>query len=199
MKNSIKVRNTGFTLIEMMVTIAIVGVFASIALPSFSKLIENNRITGGGNELVSHLLLARSEALKRSNPVTICPSNNQASCVSSLGTDFSGGWVVFSDCNGNGDIDAAPVVDPSVIPPVPVPDCIDEVIKVHDGFDSLYLTNRAQTEISFGFSGRLAGNPSTFDIGPGPVAADSLKSVVLSRIGRVRTQAYEAPPPPENE
>ena len=49
--NNYKKYNRGFTLIEIMVTVAIVGIFASIALPSFSNLIERNRMTTATNEL----------------------------------------------------------------------------------------------------------------------------------------------------
>lgn len=170
--------NSGFTLIEIMVTIAIVGIFASIALPSFSKLIESNRINTATNELVSNLLLARSEALKRRNTVTICPSSNQTSCNDN--TNFSTGWIVFLDC------------DNDIIPGETITDCgpngTEDIIKVGDGFDSIYMTNQTVKKISFGFSGRLAGAASTFDIGKD--ASNKKKKIVLSRVGRVRSESY---------
>ena len=175
--------NSGFTLIEIMVTIAIVGIFASIALPSFSRLIESNRINTATNELVSNLLFARSEALKRSNTVTLCPSITQnlatASCVAD--TNFATGWIIFLNCDGDG------VRDLGVIP-----DCgennQEEIIKVSDAFDSIYMTNQNVDRISFGFSGRLAGNPSTFHIGKD--VDNKKKNVVLSRVGRVRAEDH---------
>ena len=167
--------NSGFTLIEIMVTIAIVGIFASIALPSFSKLIESNRINTATNELVSNLLLARSEALKRRNTVTICPSSNQTSCNDN--TNFSTGWIVFLDC------------DNDIVLGETIGGCgPEDIIKVGDGFDSIYMTNQTVKKISFGFSGRLFGAASTFDIGKD--ASNKKKKVVLSRIGRVRTSDY---------
>lgn len=170
--------NSGFTLIEMMVTVAIVGIFASIALPSFSRLIESNRINTATNELISNLLLARSEALKRRNTVTVCTSSDQQSCIDSA--DFSQGWIVFQDCDGDNTTGET------------VGTCVEDVVKVSDGFDSLYMTNQNVNKVSFGFSGRLAGNTSTFHIGKDE--DNKKKNVVLSRIGRVRSETHVPSP-----
>ncbi len=173
--NNYKKSNNGFTLIEIMVTVAIVGIFASIALPSFANLIENNRNNTAANELVSNLLLAKSEALKRSNSVTICPSTDQATC--SPNRDFSTGWIMFLDCNGNDTANEAVV------------DCgtndREEIIRVREAFDSVYMRNTSDSKITFEFSGRLGSN-SSFNIGKD--ASNLQKRVVINRIGRVRAE-----------
>ena len=88
-------KSAGFTLIELMVTIAIVGVLVSIAIPSFNTNISNSRLTGYANDLVGALNLARSEAVKRGVQVTILRNGNTAS-------NWDAGWTVFTDSNGNG-------------------------------------------------------------------------------------------------
>ncbi|PID33763.1 MAG: hypothetical protein CR955_00910 [Thiotrichales bacterium] len=173
-------KNSGFTLIEMIVTITIVAIFASIAVPSFSNLIKKNRITTSTNEFISSLVLARSEALKRSRDVTVCASDDQTSCS---GTEFSKGWIVYADCNGDGSLTAASV------------DCNGdgvleetEIVKVHNGLEGVSISNGA-ADITFKFSGRLGGVASNtaFNIRH-KSGTTVMKKVVINRVGRIRAE-----------
>lgn len=96
--------SAGFTLIELMITIAIAGILLGVAIPSFTDTIASNRLTANANELVTALNLARSEAIKRGVRVTLCKSSNASSCVSS-GNWFQG-WIVFTDQNDNAAYDS---------------------------------------------------------------------------------------------
>lgn len=98
----------GFTLIELMVTIAVLAIVVSIAAPSFTSMINNNRSVALGEELTGAFNLARSEAVKRGDRVSICASSDGASC-SAAGT-WNQGWIVFTD-SATTDIAAAPVVN----------------------------------------------------------------------------------------
>ena len=86
--------NKGFTLIELMVTIAIAGILVGIAIPNFTSIITSNRLTAGANELVTALNLARSEAVKRGIQVTVRRK-------SSTSSQWELGWDVFVDVNGD--------------------------------------------------------------------------------------------------
>lgn len=77
----------GFTLLELMVTLAIVAILATMAIPSFTESIIRNRLTTYNNELVAALNLARSEAVKR----------NQQVIVRKTGANWEEGWRVFVD------------------------------------------------------------------------------------------------------
>lgn len=83
----------GFTLIELMVTIAILAIVIGVAIPSFTSQIRNNRSAALAEELATALNYARSEAVKRSGLVSLCASGDGATCSN----DWTEGWMVFVD------------------------------------------------------------------------------------------------------
>lgn len=88
-------RHDGFTLIEMMVTIAIMAIIAAIAMPSMQSLIIANRLAAQTNELLADLALARSEAAKTGGSVTVCISTDGLTCTG--GTNWALGRIAFTD------------------------------------------------------------------------------------------------------
>ncbi len=96
----------GFTLIEMLIVIVILALFASLGVPSFVDTIRENRLVSQANSLVATLHYARSEAIKRRLPVTVCRSVNGTSCVSGGTPSWETGWIVFIDDNDNNLTDA---------------------------------------------------------------------------------------------
>lgn len=91
------IRHQGFTLPELLITIAVSAVLASLAMPSLSAMVERNRISTTTNQLVSSLLLMRSEAAKRGFDVSICAVDDTGAACDAAATDFSNGWIVFTD------------------------------------------------------------------------------------------------------
>lgn len=82
----------GFTLVELMVAIAVLGILSTIALPSFSEMILSNKLRSYANNLVASTYLARSEALKSNAVVTLCVSTGGTSCASG---GWEQGWIVL--------------------------------------------------------------------------------------------------------
>ena len=96
-----KTRQSGFSLVELMVTLAIVVVLTVLAVPSFQSMLLGRRVAAAADTLASDFRFARSEAIKRTNRVTICASSNGTSCTGTGGL-WKDGWIIFVDENGNG-------------------------------------------------------------------------------------------------
>jgi type IV fimbrial biogenesis protein FimT len=89
-------QSRGFTLIELMVTIAVIALIAAVASPAMITLMNSNRLSSTAGELTSAAQLARAEAIRRSAPVVLCGSDDGATCTA--GADWQG-WAVVGQNN----------------------------------------------------------------------------------------------------
>lgn len=97
--------NFGFTLIELMVTIAVMGVILAWGIPSFRSLLQNTRVTSQANEFITSVNQARTEALKRQVPVSVMAAPGGTST-----NEFGKGWSIFIDSDGDGVMDGGDTV-----------------------------------------------------------------------------------------
>lgn len=82
----------GLTMIEMLITVVILAILMAIAIPSFRDASLGSRLAAAANDLLASVQLARSEAIKRNVPVTLCASANGSTCTTSGG--WEQGWIV---------------------------------------------------------------------------------------------------------
>ena len=99
-------RHPGFTLIELIVTISVLAILTALATPSFRSIMLNSRSASDANNLLSLIILARSEAVTRNRSVTLCKSADGNSCSTDASVGWHTGAVIFEDIDGAGDIDA---------------------------------------------------------------------------------------------
>lgn len=88
-------RQGGFTLVELVVTLAIAAILVTLAMPDFSETLRSWRRDSATRALTSSLHLARTESIKSSRKIMVCPSSNGTSCAG--GTEWRNGWMVFVD------------------------------------------------------------------------------------------------------
>lgn len=165
---------TGFTLVEMIVVVAIAMVLLAIALPSMAALLRTNRLATAANEMLVMLRFTRSEAIKRRHRVTACVSPAHISCDSAGG--WHRGWIVFSDDNSNGEREPGEVV-------------LRAGTARHDG---LVITGNLSlaTTVSFVASGRVQRIGGALSMGTITLCSDGeARYVVVNRVGRARVEA----------
>lgn len=91
-------RQFGIALPELVITLVIVSLLAFLAIPSFAHLLRRSEANGETNRILSLLALARSEAIKRSQVITLCKSSDQVEC----GGNWQDGWMLFVDSDKDG-------------------------------------------------------------------------------------------------
>ena len=101
-------RQTGFTVTELMVVVAIVAILLGIGVPSYRYITNAYRMSAEVNGLLGDLQYARSEAIKEGQTVTTCVSADGTGCTG--GTAWANGWIVFSDPNANATVDGGETV-----------------------------------------------------------------------------------------
>ena len=124
----------GLTLIELMIVLVVMATALSIGEPLMQNLLHSNRLRAESIRFLGAINLARSEAVMRNQPVSICPSAMAVTGKAECSGTYEAGWIVFANA------DRDKVVDAST----------DEVLRIFEGLPPGYrLTNRSGTRTAF--------------------------------------------------
>ena len=177
-------RRGGFTLMELMVTLAVAAIILSVGIPSFQEMISRIRLSGKTDELVSAIMFTRSEAIKRGGRVTLCKADTRQSnpvCAPADSPEgYEQGWIIFVDNTNPG------IRDPEE-PLIQVAD--------PDRNSGIRITSTAtefNRRISFTADGLPKRTSGGFLAGTMTLCkAPKAQRAVMSRFGRIRTERNE--------
>ncbi len=182
-KRSVK-KQQAFTLIELMVTLAVLGIAMGIAIPSFNTQILNNRSVALGEDFALALNLARSEAVKRSTRVSVCASTDGATC-NGAANNWRGGFIAVVDRAPADNTPAPQLTD--VANPVAV---VLRVWPAQNAQADIQVT-AAGNAISFirytglGTLARVTNNPITIDAEMTHCSGDAGRTITIGLAGLV--------------
>lgn len=167
----------GFTVVELMVTLGIVGILVAAAAPGYQDWVATTRLNSYANEFATALHFARSEAVKRNATVTLCKSASLTACTTS--ETWAQGWIVFVDATNVGTFDSG----------------TDTILRVHEALGG-GTTFAGGTDVASTISYRSNGMPTTSgflsmcnkkqNIGRDvKVSKDTGKPVIITDVGTV--------------
>jgi type IV fimbrial biogenesis protein FimT len=173
-------RYRGLTLVELMITLVILAVTVMVVSPSMSQLIQGNRLRTEAGRLIVAINLARSEAVIRNVPVSVCPSSMAGTGIAECSGDYTDGWIVFTNRDRNAQVDSGS----------------DEIIRVFESIPRGYsLTNRTGGSPATGLitylpDGSSRVNRTLLVCPPGNRRMEPW-SVILNNVGRARAAKGE--------
>ena len=168
-------RMSGFTLVEIMIAIAVVAILLTIGIPSFRYVTNSNRIAAEINGLLGDMQFARGEAIKDGQPVTVCVSTDALTCTG--GVRWENGWIVFSDANGNATVDGA--------------DALLRVQKTFASTDTFRATNTV-TAVTFNRMGYANGiaNGTLIALHDSTNTSNWTRCLSITLVGMMASQTY---------
>lgn len=133
-------RRDGYTLVELMVVLAILVIILALGIPGFGELIQRQKISATTADLLSAIMLTRAEAIRRGQRVDLVPAD---------GADWASGWRIYIDDNGNRRADADEII-------IQVHDAVAPGIAIKSA-----MTDASRAYIAYAASGRTRTNANS--------------------------------------
>lgn len=135
-------RQRGFSIVELMIALAVAAILLVVAAPSFRDALRRNKVSAASNALLADIAYARSEAINRGNIVSICPSSDQQTCTAN-GTAYENGWLIYTYAPGKGTPNTAYSAGPDNI-----------LLRAANARDSVSVQALDKVILSFGSQGQ---------------------------------------------
>lgn len=165
----------GFTLLELLIALLVLAVTLSLAAPGLQRTLHDNRLEVEARRLLEALQLARSEAVMRNRPVSLCPSSLARGGAASCDGTYADGWIVFVNPDRNREVAAAG----------------EDILRVYGALPGGYLaTNRSGSRSADELVNYLPDGSAhrnlTLQLCPPPGSSAPALSIVLNIVGRAR-------------
>lgn len=170
----------GMTFFELLVTMSIVAILLTLAVPAFDTLLQTNRLATLSNTYLTNLHMARSEAITRNARVALCKSTDGATCSTS--GNWGQGWLVFHDMNNNAQVDEGEII-----------------LRVHEAIASNWILKGnapVANYVSYAGMGDARLTNGAFQAGTLTLCRESAgggeaRHIVISATGRPRVEAID--------
>ena len=169
--------SSGFTLIELMVTVTLVAILLAVGVPSFTTFQRNAELTSATNSLLAAINAARSEAMKRGMNAMVVPTD---------GANWSSGWVVFVDKNRSLAYESGSDVTVLASDPPPAYLAVSGNGSTAGSTPYILFDASGYSKLKAGGFGALTFTIARNDV-TGSVLADQTRRVIISSTGRART------------
>lgn len=171
----------GFTLVELMITLAVAIIVLAVGIPMYGSIVANNRAVAQANMFVTALNMAKSEAVAQGIPVAVCANasatNVTASSLTCGGSgDWANGWFVFQDVDSDATRDSS-----------------ETVLKLWQALEPGSNVTASVGFVRYSSIGENTGSATDFELTQDETKGNQTRCVFVNAMGQIRTERNACP------